>query len=166
MYVNARALIERSTDQGIELLIQTRNKPHEKRTCIELPGGRIEEFESIPSALKREVHEETGLYLTEIQGIETKIDTHAQDTNVECLQPFAVYQTTKGPVDSMGVYFRCKAEGELLDRGDGTEQIRWVPIGELAEWFTQTIEDFSWVDSAGLAFYLKYMDAIDKPTQL
>lgn len=159
MYVNARALVERSGEEGIELLIQRRSASEKRKSCIELPGGRIEEFESIPSALKREVLEETGLNVIEIQGIETKIDTQREDSNVECLQPFAVYQTTKGPVDSMGVYFRCKAEGEILERGDNTEQIRWIGTEELAEWFTQR-DDFCWVDRAGLTFYLKHMGAI------
>jgi 8-oxo-dGTP diphosphatase len=159
MHVNARALIERSIDHGVELLIQTRNKPEEDGTCLELPGGRVEEYESLVDALRREVCEETGLELTEIQGLDTKIDTQAQGSNVECLQPFAVYQTTHGPVDSMGVYFRCKAQGEVLEVGDGTEQIRWVCVRELAHWLQEDIDRFSWVDRAGLVFYLKYTEA-------
>lgn len=155
MFVNARALIERKTGHDIELLIQTRNKPEEEGSCLELPGGRVEEFESLIEALKREVREETGLAVTEIAGLETKIDTRAKDSNVECLQPFAVYQTTLGPVDSMGVYFRCKAQGNLLDSGDGTENIRWVKIEVLADWLAKDETLFSWVDRAGLLFYLK-----------
>lgn len=120
MYVNARAIIERQTDGDLEILIQTRNKPYETGKCLELPGGCVEEYESMIAALRREVWEETGLELSEIEGLSTKIDTQAEETNVECFQAFSVYQTTTGPVDSMGVYFRCKATGELLDRGDGT----------------------------------------------
>ena len=76
MFVNARAIIEREISAGIEIVVQTRSKPHERKTT-ELPGGRVEEFESLVSALKREVQEETGLTLTHIEGVDTRVvDTH------------------------------------------------------------------------------------------
>jgi len=48
-YVNARAIIERHTDEHVEIVIQNRIKPNEPIT-IELPGGRIEPFESLTQA--------------------------------------------------------------------------------------------------------------------
>ena len=53
MYVNARAIIEREAPSGTEIVVQTRVKPHEGGTSIELPGGRVEEFESLVDALRR-----------------------------------------------------------------------------------------------------------------
>lgn len=53
MYVNARAIIEQGSDEERMILIQVRNKPHEGRKWLELPGGRVEEFESLVGALKR-----------------------------------------------------------------------------------------------------------------
>lgn len=155
MYVNARAIIEHDVDRISMILIQVRNKPHEGGKWLELPGGRVEEFESLVSALKREVVEETGLEVTFIEGINTRLETRSADANVECLAPFAVYQTLKGPVESMGVYFLCKAEGKLLSVGDETEDIQWMPVLQLAEWMKTSPEKFDWVDRAGLMYYLR-----------
>jgi hypothetical protein len=66
------------------------------------------------------------MVLNGIEIEETRVEAVSPGTNVECLAPFAVYQTIQGPVDSMGVYFRCKAEGQLLTVGDDTESVKWV----------------------------------------
>jgi 8-oxo-dGTP diphosphatase len=126
IFYNCRAIIERNGPGGKEILIQQRNKPYEGHTRMELPGGRVEEFESLIDTLRREVREETGLELTYIEGEKARIETKGTDTNVECLQPFAAYQTLHGPVDSFGLYFLCHAEGQLLETGDKTRELRWM----------------------------------------
>jgi 8-oxo-dGTP diphosphatase len=155
MYVNARAIIEQETDGATMIVIQVRNKPHEGGKWLELPGGRVEEFESLLNALKREVKEETGLTITGIHGLDSRIEIGSVDANVECLEPFAVYQTLKGPVDSMGVYFLCRTSGELLVTGDETENIQWVPVQQVVQWMKTDPEKFDWVDRAGLMFYIR-----------
>lgn len=154
MYCNCRAIIERETPQGREILVQQRNKPYEGQPRIELPGGRVEEFESLIDTLRREVREETGLELSRIEGQETRIETDGEDANVECLRPFAAYQTLSGPVDSIGVYFRCRAEGQLLETGDESRDMRWMPVLEIARLLNDAPEQFSFVDRAGLTFYI------------
>lgn len=156
MYVNARAIIENEVDGVSAILVQTRNKPYEGGKWLELPGGRVEEFESLISALRREIREETGLEIILINGEDTRLETGSADGNVECLAPFAVYQTIHGPVDSMGVYFLCQAKGELVVAGDETEDIQWMPVVQVAEWMKTDPEKFDWVDRAGLMFYLRY----------
>ncbi len=162
MFVNARAIIERKSATGMEIAIQMRNKPAEGGTWIELPGGRVEEFESLVSALRREVREEIGLEITHIEGEDRRLETHGASTNVECLAPFAVYQTLQGPVDSLGVYLRCQAQGKLLPVGDETEGARWVSVGLVARWLRDDPEQFSWVDRAGLLFYLDMLERVDQ----
>jgi 8-oxo-dGTP pyrophosphatase MutT (NUDIX family) len=156
MHVNARAIIECETVDGMKILIQVRNKPHEGGKWLELPGGRVEEFESLVNALKREIREETGLVITHIEGLNTRLETGSTDANVECLTPFAVYQTLNGPVDSMGIYFLCRAAGQLLTTGDETEGIQWMPVQQVVQWMKTNPEKFDWVDRAGLLFYLRH----------
>lgn len=156
-YVNSRAIIERSGNEATEIIIQRRTKS-DSAFQFELPGGRIELFESLVQALVREVKEETGLTIYEIEGMETRIDTTGinPEFEVECIRPFAAYQTTKGPIDSVGYYFRCKASGELLEAGDETVDIQWIDIKELNKLFMENPLDFSDVDRAGIKYYLNY----------
>ncbi|KGP80211.1 MULTISPECIES: NUDIX hydrolase [unclassified Paenibacillus] len=156
-YVNSRAIIERSGNEATEIIIQRRTKS-DSAFQFELPGGRIELFESLVQALVREVKEETGLTIYEIEGMETRIDTTGinPEFEVECIRPFAAYQTTKGPIDSVGYYFRCKASGELLEAGDETVDIQWIDIKELNKLFIENPLDFSDVDRAGIKYYLNH----------
>jgi len=155
-HVNARAIIEKHIGDQIEIVVQNRVKPNEPIT-IELPGGRIERFESLTEALKREVKEETGLDVTEIEGEQLRIVTKGQLFDVECVKPFAAFQTLKGPVDSLGYYFRCKAEGVLLTSGDQTSGIRWINVKDLYNLVEKDPQKFSDVDLAGIKYYLKQL---------
>jgi 8-oxo-dGTP diphosphatase len=157
-FVNSRAIIERTLNGTIEIVVQIRNKPGESQR-LELPGGRIEQYESLVTALIREVKEETGLDVIEIEGEDTRIDTVGIDPSfeVECIKPFGAYQTIRGPVDSVGVYFRCKVHGELLISGDETKNPRWITVNELRQLMNDDPLQFSDVDRAGVIFYLKYI---------
>ncbi|WP_366289898.1 NUDIX domain-containing protein [Paenibacillus sp. AN1007] len=155
-YVNARAIVERKGSDDTEIIIQTRNKKNEE--SLELPGGRLEEFESVFDGLRREVFEETGLTVIEVEGSHKRIDTRGinPEFEVECLEPYCVYQTIKGPVDSMGMYFICKADGNLLEAGDETTNIRWEAVEEVYRLMIEDQKQFSDVDRAGIKYYLKH----------
>lgn len=130
MYVHARAIIERPGRAGLETLLQTRDKSGQ-RPPLELPGGQVAPLESLIDALRREVREKTGLDLLEIEGEELRLIAAGEQARVECVRPFAAYQTLAGPVASMGLYFRCSAVGQLQPRGDNAKDAQWLDIAEV-----------------------------------
>lgn len=153
MYVNARAIIERTTPDGVQILLQTPDRSGE-RPQLELPGGQVAAFEPLLSALRREVREEPGLQVIEIEGRDTHVVAAGEQARVECLRPFAAYQSLQGPVDSLGLYFRCTASGELFSTGDGSKDAFWATPTHIRSWLSADVERFSWIDRAGLLFYL------------
>ena len=119
----------------------------------EFPGGQVEENESLFAALIREVKEETGLEVVSATGEDNYIKTENTSLfQTECFKPYAVYQTVKGPIDSMGVYFKCKVKGELLKSGDDSKDIKWIALEELKNLLDTNFSD---IDKAVAIFYLR-----------
>ena len=138
IFVNARAILWREGDSGIEYVVQVRDRPGQRQS-LEFPGGTVEVHESLLTALRREVREETGLEIVEIEG--RSVQHESADLAVEFVEPFAVYQTTRG-INSMGAFFRCRAKGVLLAEGDGAHAIRWMPAAELASRAADDLDQF------------------------
>ena len=67
IFVNARAILWREGENGIEYVVQMRDRPGQRQS-LEFPGGTVEAHESLLTALRREVREETGLEVEEIEG--------------------------------------------------------------------------------------------------
>lgn len=153
IHVNVRGIIERDNNNQKEIVIQLRKRKGEPE-CFELPGGRIEEYESITEALRREVFEETGLNLKHIKNEKEQIHTKPQISSFEmqCIKPYAAYQTLSGPVDSFGIYFLCEAEGELLKAGDDTENAHWASTDEIKNLINDN--KFSDIDKPAMLMYL------------
>ena len=156
IHVNVRGLLVRECEGEIQLIIQLRKREGEPEV-YELPGGRINEYEKITDALKREVMEETGLKVVAIYNEKDSIITTGDRTkssfSVECIKPFAAYQTIEGPVDSFGVYFICEVEGEVLSEGDDTRDINWSGIAEIREMIDG--HRFSEIDLPALLMFLR-----------
>lgn len=157
LYVNARAIIERETELGTEILLQYRERAGEPRT-LELPGGRLDPYEPILEALRREVQEETGLHVTAILDETHRRQWTGTNAAVECLTPFFVYQTVRGPVDSIGFYFRCHAEGTLTTAGDGATGHTWVLTADLRQTFRENPDAFDWLTQGALHYYLNWLE--------
>ena len=95
IHVNVRGLVVRESGNGKELIIQLRKKAGEPEV-YELPGGRINEYESMAVGLRREILEETGLHVEIIQGEQESVITSESCFSMECLKPYAAYQTING----------------------------------------------------------------------
>jgi len=146
-WVNTRAIIERTENGKKEIIVQWRDKNNDE--CWELPGGQIELYESLYDALKREVKEETGLDITAIKGE----DGYFQESRVECLKPFSVYQQLEGQFgNSVGFHFICHATGEPLSEGDGSKNIKWIGLDELNRLLKE--EKFLGIDKVAAILYL------------
>jgi 8-oxo-dGTP pyrophosphatase MutT (NUDIX family) len=148
-WVNTRAIIERTNNGDKEVIVQWRNKKGQE--CWEFPGGCINMFEPLYDALKREVKEETGLDVISIKGE----NEYICEGSVECIKPFSVYQWLEdgGFGNPLGFHFICNAEGDLLIKGDETENIKWIRIGELTKILEN--EKFANSDKAAAMLYIK-----------
>lgn len=159
MFVNARAIIERKNKLGIaEVLVQMRDKPNQPKG-LEFPGGRIKEFESIESALYREVFEETGLTVKKISDELNRNIYSSNNVTVEGLTPFFVYQTIKGPIDSIGFIFRCEVEEGKLCINEEAYGHRWISIKDLDELSRNTPSTLDALTQGLLDYYLKVGDS-------
>ena len=115
------------------ILVQTR----EKNSCdgtdglLEIPAGKIREYENIFEALKREVWEETGLHITKIYGEGESQFLDIDGNKTILFNPYCVAQNLSGAYSLILSTFLCEAEGELLKKTNETEDIRWMRRDEL-----------------------------------
>ena len=140
----ADAIIERTIKDKKYILIQERwkeNMPSEKG-LLEIPGGKIREFENIYDCLRREVKEETGLEITNINGEEDSIIIEYGDYKVINYNPFACAQNIIGYYPIMTEIFICEARGELLTHSNESKNLRWISLEELSNLLKQNEKCF------------------------
>ena len=128
------AIIEKIINNEKYILIQTRQKEDGAETngMLEIPAGKIREYENIFEALKREVKEETGLTITKILGEDRQISNLIDCNEVISYTPYCVTQNLSGAYSIILNTFLCgEAEGELLTETNESQNIHWIKIEEL-----------------------------------
>ncbi len=129
------AIIIKRVGEEEYILVQNRAKNSTDGTDgqLEIPAGKIREYENIFEALRREVREETGLHITSIQGEEESVFLDVKGNQTIVFSPYCVTQNLSGAYSIILSTFLCEAEGELLDKTNETENIRWMKKEELKQ---------------------------------
>lgn len=148
------AIVVKEIENEKFILVQTREKNAKDRTngLLEIPAGKIREYENIFDALRKEVWEETGLHITKIHGEEDSrfLDVNGNKTLI--FSPYCVTQNLSGAYSIILNTFICEAEGELLERTNETENIRWMKKDELKKI----------VDNSPESIFLMHVNALRK----
>lgn len=140
----AAAIIEKRINGDVHILIQERFKDEvpAENGLLEVPAGKIREFENIFDCLRREVMEETGLEIIEIFGEKEAIIYENHNYKVLCYEPFTCAQNTDGYYSIMVEIFLCKAKGHILQSSDESKNLRWISLKELKELLLNYTNDF------------------------
>jgi len=109
-------IIEKSIDGVDYILIQDRCKKDAVAEVglLEIPAGKIREFENIFDCLRREILEETGLDVIYIEGEKETEMTEYNGYKVINYIPFSCSQNIQGEYPIMVQTFICKAKGDIL----------------------------------------------------
>lgn len=150
------AIIERDVDGEKEILIQERVKPNSptESGLLEIPAGKIRQFENLFDTLRREVFEETGLSIQHIDAEQDSSLLNILDYSVISCEPFCVSQNISGTYPIIVITFLCKAEGEPLLESNESKNIRWLPISQLAHQLYSQPESFYAMHIYALKKYL------------
>ena len=130
------AIIEKEIDGENYILIQDRvkDRPHEGSNfeigLLEIPAGKIQEYENIYSCLRREVKEETGLTINKIQGEENSEIISINGYKVLNYTPFSNSQNIKGYYPIMVQVFICTTTETAINgfTSNETKNVRWEKL--------------------------------------
>lgn len=151
------AIIEKIIGNERLILIQTRQKEdgNETNGMLEIPAGKIREYEDVFSALRREVWEETGLKITKIYGEDTSVSTQTGDVTTISFNPYCVTQNLSGAYSMILNTFLCEAEGDLIESTNETENVHWEKVSEIERLLRENPEKIFFMHINALKKYLK-----------
>ena len=152
------------TCNGVEyILLQDRFKDDAplESGMIEIPAGKIREFENIFDCLRREIFEETGLEVTEIEGENDTIIVEKNGYKVISYAPFTCSQNIEGDYPIMVQTFICRVQGEIITHTNESRDVRWIPISILKEMLLNNEESFYPMHLTTLKKYITYKEAIN-----
>jgi 8-oxo-dGTP diphosphatase len=104
---------------GKAVIIKRANEPYKGQWSI--PGGRVELGESLPSAVRREVREETGLDV-DVGAVIEVFERIQRDPDGRVRYHFII------------IDYLCTCRGGALCAGDDADDVAWVTSDELAEY--------------------------------
>lgn len=154
-------IIEHIFDGVHYILLQERYKndaPLESG-MIEIPAGKIREFENVFDCLRREIFEETGLEVTEIEGEHESIIVEMNGYKVVSYTPFACSQNTIGDYPIMVQTFICRVQGNIITQSNETKNVHWVPLDTLKEMLLNQEGSFYPMHITTLKKYIIYMES-------
>ncbi|RPI79712.1 MAG: NUDIX domain-containing protein [Desulfobacteraceae bacterium] len=130
----AGGILEKEIGSIRHILLQERCKAEApaETGLLEIPAGKIREFENIFDCLRREVREETGLEVLKIEGEKEAVVYENAGYQVLHYTPFSSAQNLKGVYPIMVQIFICRVAGEVARKTNETRNLRWVSIAELS----------------------------------
>lgn len=149
-------IIEKRINGMDYILIQERCKDGggSENGLIEIPAGKIREFENIFDCLRREIWEETGLEVIGVEGEDQVIIIDLNGYKVINYMPFFCAQNIEGNYPIMVQTFICKVKGEMLDRTNESKNIRWILLSELKDMIDKDEKSFYPMHVIALKKYL------------
>jgi 8-oxo-dGTP pyrophosphatase MutT (NUDIX family) len=156
-------LIQKNIGGKPHLFLQTRNKPVKSPAysgLIEIPAGKVDVFENVYEAMRREVMEECGLTITKIvNDFQSEPCQPNDEDSVFVFRPFLCQQMLRSSHGRpwAGFVFLCEAEGEpKMDTSEAVDP-KWASKQELEEILKKPKTVFP-LQLPVLQFYLDYLN--------
>ncbi len=153
------AIIEKQINGEKFILIQERQKENGEKEngMVEIPAGKIREYENIFKALRREVKEETGLIITKINGEECGLESCVNGNKVISFQPYCVTQNLSGAYSLILNTFICEADGILAESTNETQNIHWEKADIIKDMLKDNPDSLFLMHVNALKKYLKLL---------
>lgn len=156
-------ILERYINGDLHILIQERFKDENsiENGLIEIPAGKVRAYENVYDCLRREVKEETGLNIDNIQGESDSTILEGNGYKVLNYMPFSNSQNIDGYYPIMVQVFICQVSGDLLYQSNESRNIRWISLQDLSELLSNNCTMFYPMHVETLKKYLKVKLADD-----